>query len=393
MRGARAVPHQNTVFRQVVSHLPWGVLRQLIAQHRADKGIRRLNTETLLLTLLFAQFSDARSLRDIEALLKSQSARRYHAGLRAVSRSTLADAAASRPIGVFTDLLGALIGKISRKLAAGAKECLRLIDSTTLPLTSLSADWSCFSAKVHGAKAHIIYDPDADCPLYLAITPRRINDITAAREMPITPGATYVFDLGYYNFAWWAELDAACCRIVTRLKANTPLQVIKERVVPAGEDHILSDRVGFLPERLSSTRRNPMQVAVREVRVRIESGAELRIVSNDLDAPAAEIAALYKRRWAIELFFRWVKQTLKIRHFYGANENAVRLQIAVALMAFLLLRLAYHGQAAVEGMTQFARLVRANVMHRRPVGQLLQGNAPPGGQSCRSCNQIVLALT
>ena len=134
---------------------------------------------------------------------------------------------------------------------------------------------------------------------------------------------------------------------------------------------ILSDRIGFLPRRQAKNRRNPVVAAVREVRVQLDTGKVLRILSNDLDAPAEEIADLYKRRWAIELFFRWVKQVLKIRHFLGTSKNAVTIQIAVALIAFLLLRLAQAGQNAIPGALAFARLVRANLLHRRPLDGLL----------------------
>src|SRR5262249_11335139 len=155
-----------------------------------------------------------------------------------------------------------------------------------------------------------------------------VNDITAAQSMPIEAGATYVFDLGYYDYQWWAELDAAGCRIVTRFKANTPLTLIEDLAVPK-DGNILSDRIGFLPARQAGRRKNPMSNAVREIRVRMDNGKELRILSNDLDAPAQEIAELYKRRWAIELFFRWVKQTLQIARFVGRSENAIRIHIAV----------------------------------------------------------------
>ena len=203
--------------------------------------------------------------------------------------------------------------------------------------------------------------------------------------MPIVPGATYVFDLGYYDYAWWAKLDQAQCRIVTRFKRNTPLAVIEELPVPAG-GAILSDRIGHLPRRLSNNRPNPFQDAVREVRVATETGKMLRILSNDLDASADQIAALYKRRWAIELFFRWVKQTLKITRFLGTSENAVRTQIAVDLIAFLLLRLAQAAQKAISSPLRFARLVRANLMHRRRLDRLLETDPPP------ACDPAQLAL-
>jgi len=213
----------------------------------------------------------------------------------------------------------------------------------------------------------VIYDPDGDCPIYAAITPQRINDTTAAHAMPIEPGATYVFDLGYYDYAWWAKLDAAQCRIVTRFKGYTPLHPVEELTVPE-DTNILSDRIGFLPHRQAKSRRNPMQNAVREICVSTDSGKILRILTNDLDASAQEIADLYKRRWAIELFFRWVKQTLKITRFLGTSANAVRIQIAVALIAFLLLRLAQATQKAVHSQLAFARLIRTNLI--QPAGSI-----------------------
>jgi IS4 transposase len=254
-------------------------------------------------------------------------------------------------------------------------ETTYLIDATGLRLDARSLDWARFSEGVCGAKLHVVYDPDADRPIYAAITAARVNDITAAQAMPIEPGATYVFDLGYYDYAWWAKLDAAQCRIVTRLKSNTPLAVVEELAVPE-DSAILADRIGHLPARQGSGRNNPFQDPVREVRVKLDTRKVLRVLSNDLDAPAQEIADLYKRRWAIELFFRWVKQTLKIRRFLGTSENAVRIQIAVALIAFLLLRLAQAGQQAVTSPLAFARLVRLNLMHRRPLDRLLDPETP-----------------
>jgi hypothetical protein len=277
---------------------------------------------------------------------------------------------------VFGGVLTALLAQAHRRLRRDMAQSVYLIDATILPLTSLSAGWAHFSTGVCGAKAHVIYDPAADCPLYAAVTPRTVNDVTAAQAMPIEPGATYVFDLGYYDFAWWAKLDRAGCRIVTRFKSNTPLDVIETRAV-AAQGAILSDRVGYLPKRQAKNRKNPFCDPVREVRVRNEAGTVLRILSNDLAASAQQIADLYKRRWAIELFFRWVKQTLKIRKFLGTSENAIRIQIAVALIAFVLLRLAQAAQKTRLGPLSFARLIRVNLMHRRRIDRLLQPELRP----------------
>ncbi len=259
---------------------------------------------------------------------------------------------------------------INVRFGRSLEETVYLIDSTSLRLNELSKDWARFSTGVCGAKAHIIYDADAACPVYMAVTVAKVNDIGAAKDMPIEAGATYVFDLGYYDYGWWAKLDAAGCRIVTRFKSNTPLQEIEERTVVEGGP-VLSDRVGFLPARQAKNRKNPFGDPVREVRVVIDTGKILRILSNDLDASAEEIAGLYKRRWDIELFFRWIKQNLKIKKFLGASENAIRIQVAVALIAYLLLRLAHAAQRTGLTLLAFTRLVRSNLMHLKRLDRLL----------------------
>jgi hypothetical protein len=370
------VQHQNIVFHGILKQIPWAIFDRLVEMHKADPDARGLKSKAHLIAMLYAQLCGARGLREIETNLRSHASKLYHVGGGPVSRSALSTANASRPIEVFGGLLVALMAQLQSGYRRKIRDCVRLIDSTSVQLSSLSGDWATFSAGVCGAKAHIIYDPDADQPLYLMVTAGNVNDITAAKEMPIEPGATYVFDLGYYDYGWWATLHQAACRIVTRLKANTPFEVVEDRPVAAGSS-ILSDRIGRLPQRLAASRRNPMSHLVREIKVVIETGKVLRLLTNDLTASAGEIADLYKRRWAIELFFRWVKQTLKITHFFGTSANAVRIQIAVALIAFVLLRLAHEANRIVKSPLVFARLIRANLMHRRAIADLLHIPASP----------------
>jgi IS4 transposase len=366
-----AMPHHNTVLRDILKLVPWCRFEAFVDDHAADARVRRLSTKDQLLALLYGQLSGATSLREIVTGLLSHEARLYHLGGKPVRRSTLSDANALRPVAVFTELLETMMKQAHRGLRRKLAETTYLIDSTSARLNERSADWARFSAGVCGAKVHVIYDADADRPIYAAVSTAKVNDITAAQQMPIEPGATYVFDLAYYDYAWWAALDAAGCRIVTRFKSNTPLDAVEE--LPVRQDsNILSDRIGFLPARQANSRCNPMQDAVREIRATTDTGKVLRILSNDLDAGAEEIADLYRRRWAIELFFRWVKQTLKITRFVGVCENAVRIQIAVALIAFLLLRLAQAAQTAIQSPIAFSRLIRANLMHRRSFDSLLE---------------------
>lgn len=379
--------HHNSVFHELLKQVPWAEFDRLVEQHGTDHRVRRLPTKTQLIALLYGQLSGAVSLREIVGGLESHAARLYHLGARPVARSTLSDANALRLSTLFAELFGLLVARAERGLRRKLADTVYLIDATGLRLTAAS-QWARFSAKVCGAKLHVIYDPDADRPIYAAVSTANVNDITAAQAMPIEPGATYVFDLGYYDYAWWAKLDAQGCRIVTRFKSHTLLHPVEDLPVPPGTN-ILSDRIGFLPARQARSRKNPMHNAVRELRVEIETGKVLRILSNDLDASAQEIAALYKRRWAIELFFRWVKQALKITRFLGTSENAVRIQVAVALIAFLLLRMAQQTQDAIQSPLAFARLVRANLMHRRRIDRLLRPPAAP----LLNPNQLVIQWT
>ena len=223
MKRISAVPHSNTVFRDVLKLVPWVEFERLVKEHRTDDLVRRFTTKQQVLVLLFGQLSGAHSLRDIQASMASHQARLYHVGGAAPARSTLADANRDRDSRVFSGLFMHMLGMATRGLRRKMGDAVRLIDSTSLHLAGAGAKWARFSAEVCGAKAHVVYDPDLGCPIYHMVTEATVNDIVAAKAMPIDAGATYVFDLGYYVYGWWARLDEAGCRIVTRFKKNTPL--------------------------------------------------------------------------------------------------------------------------------------------------------------------------
>lgn len=368
--------HQNSVFHDILKLVPWTAFDRLVDEHGSDELVRKFTTRHQFIALLYGQLAGAGSLREIGAAMASHQARLYHIGGQVPRRTTFADANRSRSPLVFSGLFQHVLGMATRSVRRQMDAAVLLIDSTSLHLAGIGTQWARFSADVCGAKVHVIYDPDLAGPVYHAISAANVNDITAAKDMPITPGATYAFDLGYYDYAWWAKLDAAGCRIVTRFKSNTALHEARALPLPAGSP-VLSDRIGFLPARQAASRKNPMQQAVREVVVMTETGERLRILSNDLDAPAQEIADLYKRRWQIELFFRLMKQTLKITHLIGRSENAVRIQIATALIAFLLLHVLRKITKGQHSFLELVRLVRANLMHRKDFTRLSQIQPPP----------------
>ncbi|WP_373288662.1 transposase [Brucella endophytica] len=179
----------------------------------------------------------------------------------------------------------------SRRTRRHVADAVRILDATRLQLSSLSNGWVDTVKGARAIKLHITFDPRDSIPLEATFTSQRAGDITPAKERMIEPGMTYVFDLGYYDFRWWAELDAKGCRFVSRLKNNTTLEVIAEQAIPT-DGSILSDRIGFLPQRMARSRRNPHCDPVREITVRIQTGTIIRLVTNDLDAPVEEIADL-----------------------------------------------------------------------------------------------------
>lgn len=368
--------HDNSVFHSLQRHIPWPVFDALVDKYGADRRVRRLDTKSQFLALLFGQLSGAASLREIEAGLSSHAARLYHLGAAPAARSTLADANQRRSWQVFGDLFAHMASTACRRTRRHLADAAVLLDATRIEMSSLSRGWLTTQNGHRAVKLHIAYDLAGKAPFGAAITDQKVNDILPAKAMPIVAGMTYVFDLAYYDFAWWARLDAAGCRFVTRLKVHTTIRATQELPVPEGSN-VLSDRIGFLSERMASARQNPFKDPVRVLTVRIATGKLIRLVTNDLDASAQEIADLYKARWQIELFFKWIKQNLKIARCLGTSENAVRIQIFVALIAYLVLRAAHAAQNAVTTTLAFTRLVRLNIMHRRPIDQLTRPPNPP----------------
>ena len=368
--------HRNTVLHRLLSHVRWHRFEALVDRHGSDKHVRTLTTKTQFIAMAYGQLSGAESLRETVTSFNSEESSLYHLGAKPVAKSTMADANAKRSAGIFEDLFKDLASAAQRRMRQAVREATFLIDSTHLRLNERSAKWARYSAGVCGAKVHVVYDPDADQPIYAAVSPANVNDISAAKEMPIEAGATYVFDLGYYDYGWWNKMHEAGCRIVTRLKTNTKLTLAREKHLPPGGP-ILADRFGTLPKRPAHNRRNPMDCEMREVVVRIDTGKVIRVLTNDLTSSAETIADLYKRRWAIELHFRWIKQALKIRKFLGTSDNAVRTQVYIALIVYLLLHLAHAVEKVSLPVLEFTRLMRTHLMSRRDIRALDRPNDPP----------------
>ena len=374
--------YQDTVFGGLMKAFPRWRFDALVARHGADHRVRRLPSWSQFVAMLYAQLSGSRSLREVVAALERFPSSHAHLGLRPVRRSTLSDANRLRPAALFEDVLAALVVQLGRAAGGQGRDMLRLIDATRVVVGKRIESW-----QVDGCvKLHVVYDPGVETPVCFAVTSVRVNDITPAKRFPIEPGATYVFDKGYYDFGFWAALDGAGCRFVTRLKKNSPVAVVETRpAAPGGA--VLAERIGHLSRRLAASRANPYDKPVRVVTVALDTGREIELVTNDLDTPATEIAALYKQRWQIELFFKWIKQNLKIRHFLGVSENAVRIQILTALIAYVLLRIAQTATGTALGLQAIARLVAKTTFQRRPLTELFDPppDTPPDPEQLQIC--------
>lgn len=360
--------YQSTVFGQLLKAVPRGWFERTAQRHASGRAKRTLSAWGHVVTMVAAQLTGARSLRDLEQLLGQHGGVLAHLGLSRPARSTLADANATRPAALFEAVAAKLCGESGG--GRRGREALRLIDATRIyagrRVTAFASG---------GVKLHLGLEPGLERPTWFTVTSARVNDITAAKSMPIERGVTYVFDKGYYDFAFWAELHAADCRFVTRLKKNAPTSLVRER--KAEGEGILFDRIVRLSQRLARNRRNPYRGLVRLVGVTIEGGRQITLLTNDLAVPATDIAALYKARWQIELFFKWIKQNLKLTHFLGGSENALKIQIMAALIAYLLLRWARQRQPAALALQAFARLMPATLFARRPLDPLLRPPKPP----------------
>jgi putative transposase len=345
------VPYTPTAFQRLLEPLDRRMIARVVVAHDGDHGVGRgdkaWTCERHLKSLLFAQVAGLTSLRQIVTGLDAHRRWFYHLNLRVARRSTLADANAARPAAVFRDLARALIPLAAGALRREGEALIRLLDATPIPLKGDGFPWAEANARTRGLKLHLLYDSRQGQPVWFEVTSAKTEDVVAGRAVRLEKGATYVFDKGYTDYRWWSQILAAGAVFVTRRKRNAHCREILEQ--PAAGEGILADRrlkIGHRQPRGGAPVNPLYQTELREIVVdRPDPDQPLYLLTNDLERSASDIARLYKERWEIELLFKWLKQNLKIRSFLGRSENAVRIQIYVALIAFLLLRILHHTAA------------------------------------------------
>ncbi len=353
--------HNNSVFQQLLKVIPRHQFQKVVDRHNGDHRIRALSCWTQLVAMMFAQLASRVSIRDLVENFNTCHNHHYHLGVSRIKRSSLSDANSHRTASIFSETFFFLLQKVRDHLPRGAAgDMVRLIDSTTIDLNVNQFEWASFRKTKGGIKLHTVYDPKADTPTFFELTTARINDRKAAQNLPIMAGATYVFDRTYDDYSWYYEMTNRGTFFVGRMKTSAVYEVIENRETTA--DFILQDQV----IRLSSDKgRKDCPTDLRRVKIcRKEDGKVLVFISNDLKRSAEDIADLYKSRWQIELFFKWIKQNLKIKRFLGRSENAVKIQVLTAMIAYLLLRLAQFTTVCKLSLQQIARRVSLNLARR-----------------------------
>jgi len=340
-------------FGLLMKGLPRGMFDRIVSELGADKYSKGFRCWDQLVAMLYAQWAGATSLRDVVVGFNSQELHHYHLGTREVRRSTLADANSQRNVAVFARTAEALMGLAHRQLRQEGRELLYLLDSSSLTLSGPGFDaWTKGNRtrNTQGLKLHVLYEAREQIPCRHSITAPNVNDVAEGMKLPIEKDAIYVFDKGYYHYGWWADINARGARFVTRFKHNAGLTALESLPIAAeAVGTILEDQVvQFRHKNPGGHRNNYTQSLRRVVVARPDHPTPLVLATNDMDASALTIARRYKDRWQIELFFKWIKQHLKIKRFLGQSENAVHTQILTALIAYLLLAL--YKQA--NGLTQ-----------------------------------------
>jgi IS4 transposase len=353
--------------------------KAIVDRHDGDAYDKSFKSWDHLVALIFAQLSRASSLRGLELSFNANSHHHYHLNVGKLSRSTLSDANARRPVGVFAQTFAMLAEMTDRRTRQEGAEMVRLIDASPIPLGKM-CKWAKWNGRIRGMKMHVVYHPEQDCPRDVEITPANVNDVEIGRQVAIEAGATYVFDKGYYHFGWWKKINDTGAFFVTRTKVNTSFRVTRRRSVRkrTGDGFRIIDDAEV---KLTSKGDSRLPIPLRRIRVKRDKGGTLTIITNDLKRTAVEIAALYKGRWQIELLFRWIKQHLDIRTFLGNNETAIRLQVFAAMIAYLLLRLAARVNCVKMPALRLAELVCQRLFMRRPIAEI--DKPPPVNPSRR----------
>ena len=368
--------HQGKlVFSQLMAHLPLSTFRRCVAKHRGDHKVHDFSCLDQFFAMAFAQLTYRESLRDIEINLRAQSKRLYHMGFRCqtISRNTLANANATRPWQIYADLAQYLIGMArplyaSEPLAIDLDATVYAFDATTIDLCLSVFPWAPFRTTKAAVRLHTLLDLRGNIPTFIHITDGKTHEVNTLDELTIESGAFYLLDRGYLDFKRLFVIHQANAFFVTRAKSNTKFKRRYSNPVDKITTNIVCDQTGVLPLFYAS---QDYPALLRRVVVKDETGKRIVFLTNNFVLEPTLIADLYRQRWQVELFFKWIKQHLRIKVFYGTSENAVKTQIWIAISTYVLIAIAKKRLNLPHSLYEILQILSLTMFETFPINQLL----------------------
>jgi len=359
------------VFAQITDFLPKWIFEDIVKKYEGNKNIRHFSCWNQLLVMLFGQLSNRESLRDVITVIEAHYNKRYHLGFGThISRSNLAKANEKRTSKIFEEFAYHLIGVARKKLINNDFEIkgkVYAFDSTTIDLCLSVFWWAKFRKQKGGIKLHTLFDITTQIPTFIHITNAAVNDMNAMDAIPYETDAYYVFDRGYVDFKRLYKITEFESVFVIRAKINLQFQIVKN--LPVNEKNgVLSDTIitlsGFYQKK------DYPKTLRKVVFYDSEQNRTFVFLTNNFELSAEQIAFLYKNRWKIELFFKWIKQHLKIKSFWGTSENAVRIQIYTAMIAYCLVVIVAHDLKIERSTYEILQILTVSLLDKTPVNQL-----------------------
>jgi hypothetical protein len=382
----------RTVFSQLIDHAPSKEFQKCVARYHGDAHLRGFSCWDQYLAMAFAQLTYRESLRDIEACLRSMSGKLYHMGFRGkVARTTLADANECHDWRIYADFAQILIG-IARPLYAGdpmavdLKQSLYALDSTTIDLCLTLFPWARFRKHKGAVKMHTLLDLHGNIPTFISITDGKVHDVNILDEILAEVGAFYVMDRGYVDFERLYRFTLSSAFFVVRTKSNVLLQRRYSHPVDKATG-VRSDHTVILTA-IDSAKAYPE--ALRRVSyLDVETRKRFKFLTNNFTLPALTIAQIYKCRWQVELFFKWIKQHLRIKAFFGTSENAVKTQIWIAVSVYVLVAVVRKRLSLEASLYQILQILSVTLFEKTPILRALQASDSEN-DLLDSGNQLIL---
>lgn len=366
------------VFAQLTEHLPLTTFRRCVQRYRGEFKVKSFSCLNQFLCMAFAQLAFRESLRETETCLNAQSAKLYHMGIRAkrIARSTLADANEARDWRIYADFAQSLIG-VARRLYAGESlgvdlnETVYALDTTTIDLCLSMFPWAPFMETKAAVKLHTLLDLRGNIPTFIHISDGKLHEVNILDQLLPEPGAFYVMDRGFLDYARLHRFHQAGSFFVTRARSNMRYRRRYSHPVDQGVG-LISDHTVVLTGQFS---RSDFPAPLRRVRFNDQaSNATLVFLTNNFSLPALTITQLYRCRWQVELFFKWIKQHLRIKRFFGTSENAVKSQIWIAVSVYLLVAIVKKRLNLKPSLFQLLQVLSVTMFERTPLDQLLKFN-------------------